>query len=192
LKNKELNMPKETIQQMNKNMEVILESTAKELSGIRTGRATMSLLDGVIVDNYGAKSPINQVASISIPEARLMVIQPWDKSKLSAIEKALLKADLGLNINSDGKIIRVTVPELTEERRKELVKHAKKLAEEGRIALRNARRDAVDAIKKLEKAGKVPEDDSHKEQDNIQKITDENIKKIDDMMQAKEKEVMQI
>jgi ribosome recycling factor len=185
-------MPKETIQQMNKNMEVILESTAKELSGIRTGRATMSLLDGVIVDNYGAKSPINQVASISIPEARLMVIQPWDKSKLSAIEKALLKADLGLNINSDGKIIRVTVPELTEERRKELVKHAKKLAEEGRIALRNARRDAVDAIKKLEKAGKVPEDDSHKEQDNIQKITDENIKKVDDMMQAKEKEVMQI
>jgi undecaprenyl diphosphate synthase len=175
-------MPKETIQQMNKNMEVILESTAKELSGIRTGRATMSLLDGVIVDNYGAKSPINQVASISIPEARLMVIQPWDKSKLSAIEKALLKADLGLNINSDGKIIRVTVPELTEERRKELVKHAKKLAEEGRIALRNARRDAVDAIKKLEKAGKVPEDDSHKEQDNIQKITDENIKKVDDMM----------
>jgi len=185
-------MPKETIQQMNKEMDRVLESTAKELAGIRTGRATISLLDGITVDNYGTKAPINQVASISIPEARLMVIQPWDKSKLSAIEKALLKADLGLNINSDGNVIRVTVPELTEQRRKDLAKHAKKLAEEGKIALRNVRRDAVDNIKKLEKAGKIPEDDSRKEQENIQKITDDNIKKIDDMVRVKEKEIMQI
>ncbi|HGJ64815.1 TPA: ribosome recycling factor [bacterium] len=185
-------MPKETIQQMKKQMDGILESTAKELSGIRTGRATMSLLDGIVVDNYGTKSPINQLASISIPEARLMVIQPWDKSKLNEIERAILKADIGLNVRSDGKVIRVTVPELTEERRKDLVKHAKKLAEEGKVNLRNARRDAVEAIKKLEKAGKIPEDDSRKEQDNIQKITDENIKKIDTMLTVKEKDIMQI
>ena len=185
-------MPKETIQQMKKQMDGILESTAKELSGIRTGRATMSLLDGIVVDNYGTKSPINQIASISIPEARLMIIQPWDKSKLNEIERAILKADIGLNIRSDGKVIRVTVPELTEDRRKDLVKHAKKLAEEGKVNLRNTRRDAVEAIKKLEKAGKVPEDDSRKEQDNIQKITDENIKKIDTMLTVKEKDIMQI
>jgi ribosome recycling factor len=185
-------MPKETIQQMRKEMEKILESTAKELSNIRTGRATISLLDGITVDNYGAKSPINQIASISIPEARLMIIQPWDKSKIGAIEKAILKADIGLNVGSDGNVIRITVPELTEERRRDLVKHVKKLAEEGKITLRNARRDTVDTIKKLEKAGKVPEDDSRKEQDNIQEITDNNIKKIDDMVKAKEKEVMQI
>jgi len=185
-------MPKETIQQMKKQMEEILESTAKELSGIRTGRATMSLLDGVTVENYGSKSPISQVASISIPEARLMVIQPWDKSKLSDIERAILKADLGLNVHSDGKVIRITVPELTEERRKDLAKLAKKLAEEGKINLRNARRDAIDAIKKLEKAGKVPEDDSRREQDNVQEITNENTKKIDEMFDAKEKEIMKI
>jgi len=185
-------MPKETIIQMRKEMEKILESTAKELSNIRTGRATISLLDGITVDNYGAKSPINQIASISIPEARLMVIQPWDKSKLGSIEKAILKANLGLNVNSDGNVIRITVPEMTEERRKDLVKHVKKLAEEGKISLRNTRRDAVDAIKKLEKAGKVPEDNSHKEQDNVQEITDDNIKKIDDMVKEKDKEIMQI
>lgn len=185
-------MPKETIQQMRKQMEKILESTAKEFSNIRTGRATISLLDGITVDNYGAKSPINQVASISIPEARLMVIQPWDKSKIGQIEKAILKADLGLNVSSDGNVIRITVPELTEERRKDLAKHVKKLAEEGRVALRNARRDANDAIKKLEKAGKISEDDSKREQEETQKITDENIKKIDEMLKAKEKEIMQI
>ncbi len=185
-------MPKEIIQQMRKQMEKILESTAKELSNIRTGRATISLLDGITVDNYGAKAPINQVASVSIPEARLMVIQPWDKSKIGQIERAILKADLGLNVSSDGNVIRITVPELTEERRKDLVKHVKKLAEEGRIALRNARRDANDAIKKLEKAGKIPEDDSKREQEETQKITDENIKKIDEMLKVKEKEIMQI
>jgi ribosome recycling factor len=185
-------MPKETIQQMRKEMEKILESTAKELSNIRTGRATISLLDGATVDNFGTKSPINQVASISIPEARLMVIQPWDKSKIGAIEKAILKADLGLNVSSDGNVIRLTVPELTEARRKDLVKHVRKIAEEGKINLRNTRRDAVEAIKKLEKAGKVPEDDSRKEQDSIQEITDNNIKKVDDMIKAKEKELMQI
>ena len=125
-------MPKETIREIHTKMEKALESNAKELSSIRTGRATISLLDGINIDYYGARSPINQVASISIPEARLMVIQPWDKSMIGEIERAILKADLGLNINNDGNVIRITVPELTEERRKELVKLAKKLAEEGK------------------------------------------------------------
>lgn len=185
-------MPKETIREARKSMEKVLESTAKEFSSIRTGRATMALLDGITVDNYGVKSPINQVASISIPSARLMVIQPWDKSKIGPIEKAILKADLGLNVTSDGNVIRITIPELTEERRKDLVKHVKKLAEEKRVAIRNIRRDANEAIKKLEKSGKLSEDDSRREQKEIQDLTDEHISKIDEITRAKEKEIMQI
>ena len=184
-------MPKETIRETHQNMETALESTGKELAGIRTGRASISLLDGINVEYYGARSPINQVASISIPEARLMVIQPWDKSMISEIERAILKADLGLNVNNDGNVIRITVPELTEERRKELVRHAKKLAEEGKIALRAIRRDANDALKKLEKAGDLPEDDSRREQSEIQELTDDYVKKVDKMFEAKEKEIME-
>ena len=184
-------MPKETIREVHKKMGKTLESSGKELASIRTGRASISLLDGVNIEYYGAKSPINQVASISIPEARLMVIQPWDKSMIGEIERALLKADLGLNINNDGNVIRITVPELTEQRRIELAKHAKKLAEEGKIAVRAIRREANDALKKLEKAGDLPEDDSRREQSEIQDLTDEHVKKIDEMVQAKEKEIME-
>ena len=184
-------MPKETIREVHKKMEQALESSGKELVSIRTGRASISLLDGVNVEYYGAKSPINQVAGISIPEARLMVIQPWDKSMIGEIERALLKADLGLNINNDGNVIRIIVPELTEQRRIELVKHAKKVAEEGKIAVRAIRREANDALKKLEKAGELPEDDSRREQSEVQDITNENVKKIDEMVQAKEKEIME-
>ena len=184
-------MPKETIRETHKKMEKALESTAKELSSIRTGRATISLLDGINIEYYGARSPINQVASISIPEARLMVIQPWDKSMIGEIERAILKADLGLNVNNDGNIIRITVPELTEERRKELVKLAKKLAEEGKIAIRNIRREGNDILKKLEKAGELPEDDSRREQSKIQDLTDDHIGKINEMVQVKEKEIME-
>ena len=136
-------------------------------------------------------SPINQVASVSIPEARLMVIQPWDKSMISEIERAILKADLGLNVNNDGNVIRITIPELTEERRKELVKHAKKLSEEGKIAVRAIRREANETLKKLEKAGDLPEDDSRREQAEIQDLTDEYVKKVDEMVEAKEKEIME-
>jgi len=184
-------MPKELIHKIHKNMENALESTAKELASIRTGRATISLLDGINVDYYGAKSPINQVASVSIPEARLMVIQPWDKSIIGEVERAILKADLGLNVNSDGNVIRITIPELTEERRKELVKLSKKLSEEGKIAIRNIRRDANSALKNMEKSGDLPEDDSRKEQSDVQDLTDEHIAKIDEMIQAKEKEIME-
>ena len=184
-------MPKETIREIHKSMENTLESTAKELASIRTGRATISLLDGINVDYYGTKSPINQVASISIPEARLMVIQPWDKSIIGELERAILKADLGLNVNSDGNVVRITVPELTEERRKDLVKHAKKLSEEGKIAIRNIRRDGNSALKAMEKSGDLPEDDSRREQGEIQDLTDEYITKIDEMVEAKEKEIME-
>ena len=185
-------MPKETISETRKKMEKALEVNAKEISSIRTGRATMSLLDGINVDYYGAKSPINQVASISIPEARLMVIQPWDKSIIGEIERAILKADLGLNVNNDGNVIRITVPELTEERRKELAKHAGKLSEEGKIAIRNIRREANDTLRKMEKSGDLPEDDSRREQSEVQDLTDEYIKKIDEMLQIKEKEIMEL
>ena len=184
-------MPKETIHETRKKMEKALESSAKELSSIRTGRATISLLDGINVDYYGAKSPINQMASISIPEARLMVIQPWDKSMIGEIERVILKADLGLNVNSDGNVIRITVPELTEERRKDLVRHAKRLAEEGKIAIRNIRREANDVLRKLERSGEMPEDDSRREQSEVQDLTDEYVGKIDEMVQAKEKEIME-
>ena len=184
-------MPKELIREIHKNMENALESTAKELASIRTGRATISLLDGINVDYYGAKSPINQVASVSIPEARLMVIQPWDKSIIGEVERAILKADLGLNVNSDGNVIRITIPELTEERRKELAKLSKKLSEEGKIAIRNIRREANSALKNMEISGDLPEDDSRREQSEVQDLTNEHIEKIDEMVQAKEKEIME-
>ena len=184
-------MPKEILKETRSKMDKALESSAEELASIRTGRATMSLLDGITVDYYGSKSPINQVASVSIPEARLMVIQPWDKSQIGIIEKALLKADLGLNINSDGNVIRITIPELTEQRRKELVKHVKKLSEEGKIAVRNIRREANEALKKLEKAGDISEDISRREQSEVQDFTNEHVKKIDEMVEAKEKEIME-
>ena len=185
-------MPKELLRETRRNMENALEANAREISNIRTGRATISLLDGINVEYYGARSLINQVASISIPEARLMVIQPWDKSIIGEIERAILKADLGLNVNSDGNVIRITVPELTEERRKELAKHAGRVAEEGRIAIRNIRREANDALKKMEKSGELPEDDSRREQSQVQDLTDEYIGKIDEMLQAKEKEIMEL
>ncbi|MFC1713383.1 ribosome recycling factor [Candidatus Poribacteria bacterium] len=184
-------MPKETIRETHQKMENALESTGKELSSIRTGRASISLLDGINVEYYGARSPINQVASVSIPEARLMVIQPWDKSTIGEIERAILKADLGLNINNDGNVIRITIPELTEERRKELARHAKKIAEEGKIAVRAIRRDANEVLKKLEKDGELPEDDSRREQSEVQDLTDEHVKKVDEMVEAKEKEIME-
>jgi len=184
-------MPKELLRETRRNMENALEANAREISNIRTGRATISLLDGINVEYYGARSPINQVASISIPEARLMVIQPWDKSIIGEIERAILKADLGLNVNSDGNVIRITVPELTEERRKELAKHARRIAEEGKVTIRNIRRDANDSLKKMEKSGDLPEDDSRREQSQVQDLTDEYIGKIDEMLQAKEKEIME-
>ncbi|HHY20166.1 MAG TPA: ribosome recycling factor [Firmicutes bacterium] len=175
-----------------KRMEKILESTKKEFASIRTGRANPSLLDRVEVEAYGSRMPLNQVALVSAPEPRMLVVQPYDRSTITDIEKAIRIADLGLNPTNDGQIIRLAIPALTEERRKEMVKVAKRISEEMKIAVRNIRRDANDEVKKLEKQGDLPEDESKRAQNEIQKLTDEYIDKIEQILAAKEKEIMEV
>jgi ribosome recycling factor len=178
---------KETKDRMGKSITAL----KNELKRIRTGRASLSILDGVRADYYGVPTPLNQMASLSVPESRLITIQPWDVSVIKEIEKAILKSDLGLTPSSDGKIIRITVPPLTEERRKEIVKLVNKTCEEYKVAVRNIRRDANDFLKGLKKEGEISEDDAYKAQEEIQKITDDYIKKIDDLYQEKEKEILE-
>ncbi|MBP8985240.1 MAG: ribosome recycling factor [Syntrophobacterales bacterium] len=173
-------------------MEGILNSLEKSLGKIRTGRASLSLLDGIKVDYYGSPTPLNQVASFSIPESRQILISPWDPGALNSIEKALLKSELGLTPNNDGKIIRINIPPLTEERRKELVKVVKKMGEDAKIKLRNARRDTNEQLKTLKKENSISEDELFKEQGEVQKLTDEYIKRTDEIIVAKEKEIMEI
>jgi len=173
-------------------MEKVIESTKKEFASLRTGRANPSLLDRVEVEAYGTRMPLDQVAMVSAPEPRMLLLQPYDKSTISAIEKAIRIADLGLNPANDGALIRIAIPALTEERRKEMVKTAKKIAEEMKVAVRNVRRDANDEIKKMEKASELTEDDSKKSQNDIQKLTDQYITKIDEILAAKEKEIMEV
>lgn len=173
-------------------MKKALDVLRKEYGSLRAGRATPALLDKITVDYYGTPTPINQVANISVPEPRMIVLQPWEKSMFNAIEKAILKSDLGLTPSSDGSVIRLTIPQLTKERRSELVKVVHKKAEESRVAIRNLRRDANDSIKKLEKDKTISEDETKKAQDDIQKLTDKYIKEIDTVMAAKEKEVMEV
>lgn len=169
-----------------------LESLSKDFAGLRTGRASASLLDKIRVDYYGSETPINQVATISVPEARMIVIQPWDKSVLSVIEKAILKSDLGLPPNNDGKLIRLNFPPLNEERRKQLVKSAKGTAEQSRVAMRNIRREAMDELKKLQKSGDISEDELKDAESKIQKMTDSYIVQINSLTDEKEKEIMEI
>lgn len=173
-------------------MKKALEALRREYLSLRAGRATPALLDKVNVDYYGTPTPVNQVANVSVPEARMITIQPWEKTMLGAIEKAILKSDLGLTPNSDGTIIRLNIPQLTKERRTELAKTIGKKAEDARVAVRNIRRDANDAIKKLEKEKVATEDDSKKAQEDMQKVTDKYIKEIDNTMAAKEKEIMEV
>ena len=173
-------------------MKKALVALRREYSSLRAGRATPALLDKVNVDYYGTPTPVNQVANVSVPEARMITIQPWEKTMLGAIEKAILKSDLGLTPNSDGTIIRLNIPQLTKERRTELAKTIGKKAEDARVAVRNIRRDANDAIKKLEKEKVATEDDSKKAQEDMQKVTDKYIKEIDNTMAAKEKEIMEV
>ena len=180
------------LEEMSDKMEKSLEAFRRELTTIRTGRASLSLVDGIKVDSYGSKMPLNQVASITIPESRLIVIQPWDPQVLPAIDKAILAANIGLTPASDGKVLRISIPQLTEERRKEMVKQAKKIAEEYRVAVRNCRRDAIDQLKKQKKDKEISEDDLFKSQDEAQKETDVYIKKIDAILVEKEKEVMEV
>lgn len=169
-----------------------LEAMRKEFASIRTGKATPSLLDGIKVDYYGTMTPLSQVANIGVPDARLLVIQPWEKKLIPEIVKAIQKSDLGLNPQSDPNVVRLPIPPLTEERRKDLVKVVKKVAEEGKVAIRNIRRDSNDAFKNAEKEKDISEDESRKGQERVQEITDDHIEKIEEMLEKKEQEIMEI
>jgi ribosome recycling factor len=184
-------MIEETLQETKERMGKTIAALENELKRVRTGRASLSLLDGIRVDYYGTQTPLNQMASLSVPESRLIVIQPWDVSGIKEIEKAILKSDLGLTPSSDGKLIRISIPPLTEERRKELVKVVSKMCEEHKIATRNIRRDANELLKGFKKDGDISEDDAFKAQDSVQKITDEFIAKIDEIYKEKEKEILE-
>ncbi|SFS54488.1 ribosome recycling factor [Marininema halotolerans] len=173
-------------------MEKSIQTLKRDLATLRAGRATPALLDKVTVEYYGSEMPINQTANISTPEPRLLLIQPWDKSSLSEIERAILKSDLGLTPSNDGNVIRIAIPALTEQRRAELVKVAKKTGEEAKVAIRNIRRDGNDEVKKLEKSGDISEDDARRGQEEIQKLTDRFIKEADQVVEAKEKEIMEV
>ncbi len=185
-------MPKQVIANVKEKMSKAVQAYSRELASIRAGRANASLLDRITIDYYGVPTPINQLAGVSVPEARLLVIQPYDKSVLGEIEKAILKSDLGLTPSNDGNLIRLSIPPLTEERRKELVKVVRKEAEEAKVAIRNIRRDGNDELKKMEKNGDISEDDLRGYSDDVQKITDDYINKIDHLTKEKEKEIMEV
>lgn len=185
-------MTSEVIMEMAEKMDSSLDAFKQELTRIRTGRASLSLLDGIRVNAYGSSMPLNQVGSLTIPESRQIVIQPWDPQVMSSIEKAILKSELSLTPINDGKVIRINIPQLTEERRKEFVKMVKKIAEEYRIAVRNHRRDAIDTLKKQKKNKEISEDELFKLQDEAQKETDSYIAKIDQVAAEKENEVMEV
>ncbi len=173
-------------------MEKTLNALAEDYVTIRAGRANPSVLNKITVDYYGSPTPLQQVANISVPEARLLVIQPWDRSLIKAIEKAIQASDVGINPSNDGTVIRLLFPELTEERRKELSKDVKKKGEAAKVAIRNIRRDCVDTIKKAQKAGEITEDDQKKDEDDAQKLTDKFIDKVDKAVEAKTKEIMTV
>ncbi|MCG6535038.1 MAG: ribosome recycling factor [Syntrophales bacterium LBB04] len=180
------------IETLTEEMEKAIQSLEKSLSKVRTGRASLALLDGIKVDYYGSPTPLNQVATLSVPESRLIIISPWDSSIIGLIEKAIQKSDLGLMPSSDGKVVRLSIPTLTEERRKELVKVVKKMAEECKVKQRNARRDANEEFKNLKKTNQLSEDEMFTYQEKVQKLTDKSIEKTDVILAAKEKEIMEI
>lgn len=182
----------EVIFEMAEKMEKSVESFKVELSKVRTGRASLALLDGITVEAYGSGMPLNQVGTLTIPESRMIAIQPWDVQVLGAIEKAILKSDVGLTPVNDGKIIRLNIPQLTEETRKGLVKKVKKVAEEFRVAIRNIRREAIDTLKKQKKDKEISEDELFKLQDEAQSETDTYVAKVDEITVSKEKEVMEV
>jgi ribosome recycling factor len=183
---------KDSFVQLKTRMDKAVEDFRKEMTSTRTGRASVHMLDGVMVDAYGSQMPLNQLANVSAPEPQLITVQPWDVSQIGAIEKAIRSGDLGLNPMNDGKLVRVPVPALTEDRRKEMVKHLNKVLEEHRTAVRNIRRDGNDAIKKAMKDKKITEDEERGAMENLQKLTDDEIKKMEEMAKGKEKEVMSV
>ncbi|MDU6961610.1 MAG: ribosome recycling factor [Staphylococcus sp.] len=173
-------------------MQKSIDNLSRELANISAGRANSNLLNGVTVDYYGAPTPVQQLASINVPEARLLVISPYDKSSVADIEKAIIAANLGVNPTSDGEVIRISVPALTEERRKELVKEVKKIGEDAKVSIRNIRRDINDQLKKDEKNGDITEDDLRSQTEDVQKVTDNSIKEIDNLVDEKEKDIMSV
>ncbi len=177
---------------LQKEMDTAVAALRKELAKVRTGRASTALLEHIVVEYYGATTPLNQLATLSAPESRLLVIQPYDRNAMQEIEKAILKSDLGLTPSNDGKIVRVPIPQLTEERRKDLVKHVKKIGEEFRVSVRNHRRVAIEHLKEAEKKKEITADDCKHGQDRVQKITDEFIGKVDQVIKGKEAEVMEV
>ena len=185
-------MIKEIIGEAEERMKKALEVLRKDFASLRAGRATPALLDRVLVDYYGVPTPINQMANVSVPEPRLLVIQPWDKSVISVIEKAIMKSDLGITPNNDGTVIRLAIPQLNQERRNELVKVVKKKAEETRVAIRNVRRDANEHLKVFEKEKEISEDDNKRAQEEVQKLTDKLIKEVDQIVDHKEQEIREV
>jgi ribosome recycling factor len=185
-------MEPQIIKECEAKMEKAISALVKELGKVRTGRASPALLDDIRVDYYGTPSPLNQVATLSVPESRLIVIQPWDHSLIGAIEKAILKSELGMTPANDGKLIRITIPRLTEERRKELVKLVKKMGENSKIEVRNIRRETIEILRTKEKGKEISEDELHQLQDQVQKTTDTFVGQIDEVIAEKEKEIMEI
>lgn len=185
-------MSDEVIDDLRKEMERTLGALRKDLTRTRTGRASTAVLEGITVDYYGTRTPLNQLAGLAAPEPRLLVIQPYDKSALAQIERAILQSDLGLVPVNDGKILRVPIPELTEERRRDLVKHVRKVAEDYRVSMRNHRRDAIDLLKSLEKDKEITEDDVRKATEKIQEITKTYAEKVDQVLKLKEEEIMEV
>ncbi len=185
-------MVEELIESLKSDMEKVISQLSREYDRVRTGRATTALLEGIRVDYYGSSMPINQVANISIPEPRLLTIQPWDKGVMGEIEKAVLRSELGLTPMNDGKVIRIAIPPLTEERRKELVKVVRKMAEERKVDLRNHRREANESLKELKKEKLITEDEMFRHQEEVQKITDSYVEKVDALLRNKEKEILEI
>jgi len=185
-------MVEEIFEDLKDRMGKSMESLKREYSRLRTGRASISLLDGIRVSYYDTPTPLNQMASLAVPEPRLIVIQPWDKTAIEDIEKAILKSELGLTPMNDGKVIRISIPPLTEERRKELVKVARKMSEENKVSIRNIRRDANEMLKDLKKEKEIPEDDLFRSQEEVQKATDQFISQVDELCAVKEKEILEI
>jgi ribosome recycling factor len=182
----------EVLSDLRQDMEKTLKGFSNELKRIRTGRASTAILDGIKVDYYGNSTPLNQLATVSAPEPRLLIIQPWDGGSIGEVEKAILKSDLGLTPQNDGKVIRITIPNLTEERRKELVKMVRKIGEDFKVALRNHRRDSIEFLKELKKEKEISEDNYFRLHEKVQEITDEYIKNTDTILTEKEKEIMEI
>ena len=185
-------MSDQVIEELRQEMERTVNALRRDLARTRTGRASTALLEGITVDYYGTRTPLNQLAGLSAPEPRLLIIQPYDKTALAQIERAILQSDLGLVPVNDGKILRVPIPELTEERRRELVKHIRKIAEDYRVSVRNHRRDAIDLLKSLQKDKEITEDDLHRAQEKAQEITKMHIERIDQILKAKEDEIMEV